>query len=134
MEIMLGCRPKENSQYTEHCPDLAPLEWKSAIPYPQFSNSSDTDVGQRLERDLPSDENDLDTILESLMGMEYLKVGKRTGNSDLRRRMLVIQWLYVHGFLDEDFPPRQCFIPHHVDSSNDWQSDSGRPSIAAFSS
>jgi hypothetical protein len=134
MEIMLGCRPRENSEYTEHCSDLAPLKWKSAIPYPQFSDSSDSDVDERLARDLPSDENDLDTILESLMGLEYAQVCKRTGNRDLRRRMLVIQWLYVHGFLDEDFPPRECFIPHHINSPNDWQSDSEPPSITSSNS
>ena len=33
------------------------------------------------------------------------------GDVVLRRRILLTKWLYVHGFLDEDFPPTIKFIP-----------------------
>jgi hypothetical protein len=33
------------------------------------------------------------------------------GDVVLRRRILLTKWLYVHGFLDEDFPPTTKFIP-----------------------
>jgi len=49
---------------------------------------------------------------------EYTRLTGRALDStgslvDLRRRVLVCRWLYVMGFLQEDFPPRQRYVPHH---------------------
>ena len=30
------------------------------------------------------------------------------------RKLYVLQWMCIHGFLSEEFPLRQKYIPHHI--------------------
>ena len=55
------------------------------------------DAGLHSDRDTDGDSSDSD--------------GGGDGDVVLRRRILLTKWLYVHGFLDEDFPPTGKFIP-----------------------
>jgi len=32
---------------------------------------------------------------------------------DLQRRMLVVKWLYINGFLNDTFPNEQSYVPGH---------------------
>lgn len=120
MEIMLGCRPlAESSKSTTHNSEVAPMQWQLLTSYPNFHATDDEKLGNLLRNDLPKDENDIDTILEMLMGLEHLKNMKQKGDEDIQRRMLVVQWLYTHGFVDEEFPPVERFIPGHILSEKD---------------
>lgn len=123
MEILLGCRSVDMFTQTKHIPHLAPRNWKETQFYPDFSNASDIGTEERLRRDIPPNENDADIILETLMGGEYLKLVKQEGSLDMGRRMLVAQWMYSHGFLYPDFPPKEEVIPGHLltkDTEDEW--------------
>ena len=62
----------------------------------------------------------LDLIIETLVGTEFYKLNKNSLDADLQQRYLVSKWLYLHGFLSEEFPQTKRFIPGHLlDSSYD---------------
>eukprot|EP01036_Dinobryon_divergens_P024217 gene24217-32647_t len=67
----------------------------------------------RIVEDIPEDEGSTDVVCESLIGLEpYVEMKVDAGlYVVLRRRILLTKWLYVHGFLDEDFPPTTKFVP-----------------------
>lgn len=60
--------------------------------------------------------------LESYVAMKQeagLNADNAKGEGDdvniiVRRRILLTKWLYVHGFLDEDFPPTVKYIPFNL--------------------
>ena len=56
--------------------------------------------------------------------MEFYKLNKNSLDADLQQRYLVSKWLYVHGFLSEEFPQTKRFIPGHLlDSYEDEEED-----------
>lgn len=125
MEILLGCRTftvincdgvRVRTLY--HDTQLAPLAWKSRNSYPSFSNTSDLMVETHLKDEIPTEGADL--ILETLMGVEYLKQVKLNGNLDIRRRMLVAQWMYTYGVLDKVFPPTEPAVHNEDGDDSDW--------------
>lgn len=43
-----------------------------------------------------------------------LKMLKKSSNVEMKRRLLVGKWLYVRGYLSDEFPHSKIFIPGHL--------------------
>ena len=56
----------------------------------------------------------VDLILEQMVGHEMLKMLKKSSNVEMKRRLLVGKWLYVRGYLSDEFPHSKIFIPGHL--------------------
>lgn len=56
----------------------------------------------------------IDVVMESLAGVELYQVLKTSGDPSTQRKILVTKWMYVHGFLNKDFPLTEKYIPDHL--------------------
>lgn len=128
--LVLGFRPNVSGQDQA----LAPVGWSGLTAVPDFSpgllspvlvvkQAGDDDsklfsdcVDRRLNADLPEDEKASDTVLEQLAGFEMYQAMKRRQDTcaESRRRVLLVKWLYILGFLSQDFPPVTRFTPPHL--------------------
>jgi hypothetical protein len=48
------------------------------------------------------------------MGVEQYAQAKVSTDKEVQRKLLIVKWLYVYGFLSADFPPRTRYIPQHL--------------------
>lgn len=72
-------------------------------------------IAPRLMADLPEDEDSTLIALEPLCGAEMLKIMVASDDAEAQHRILIAQWLYVHGFMTmETFPASSRFIPQHL--------------------
>jgi hypothetical protein len=54
-------------------------------------------------------------IFEAVAGMEAFANWKKHGDVMHRRKILLVKWLYVQGFFNDNiFPPIERFIPPHM--------------------
>jgi len=139
--LVLGFRPDASEQVQA----LAPVGWGGLKAVPDFSpvtgrlsptlsvarSSVNVDVDdaklfsdcidKRLNADLPEDEKASDTVLEQLAGFEMYQAMKRRQDTcaESRRRVLLVKWLYILGFLSQDFPPTSRFTPPHLRDDDD---------------
>jgi len=114
--LVLGFRTHNNEDRVVHNASLAPHGWESLVSVPSFSDGTDDLVTSRLTEDLPEDVGAMDIMMESVAGIEGYKMLKKEAitDQDVERRLLVTQWMYVNGFLIDDFPSTISFIPGHV--------------------
>jgi len=92
---------------------LAPLGWESLTFPPDFSDLQDETLDSKLEEDLPEDSGGVDIALETLVGLEYYKLMKKSDDRDTKRRIMVAKWLYLYNFFT-DFPHNSRFVPVHL--------------------
>ena len=72
-------------------------------------------IAPRLREDLPEDEDSTLIALEPLCGAEMLKIMVASDDAEVQHRILIAQWLYVHGFMTmETFPATSIFVPQHL--------------------
>ena len=101
--LVLGFRIDSIDNSCKQNDDYAPIGWSRLTDIPDFA-SEDPFMDERLQRDMPDEEEAVDIVVETIIGTEMLKIMKQ-GSADIRRRILVSKWLYVHGFLTySDFP------------------------------
>lgn len=116
--LMLGWRASDNSIHLDKT--LQPITWHSdptrrMDQLLNFADCRDQFIDYKLSCDLPEDEESTDLVCEALGGYEMFKLMQSCADNDLqlRRKLLIVKWLYVYGFLSSDFPPRARFIPYH---------------------
>ena len=116
--IMLGWRARDNSIQLDT--KLQPITWQSdptrcMDQLFDFSDWQDQFIDYKLSCDLPEEEESTDLVCEALGGYEMFKLMSSCAESDveLRRKLLVVKWLYVYGFLSSEFPPVLRVIPYH---------------------
>eukprot|EP01041_Mallomonas_annulata_P001885 gene1885-3655_t len=110
--VVMGFRAEGGT--VVHKKEFSPYGWDTVYSIPPLSNYKDVTVTQRFEEDLPNEEA-MDILLESVAGVEGFKVLKLQEDEETLRKLLVVKWLYVNGFLIDDFPSSNRFIPGHVD-------------------
>lgn len=93
---------------------LNPIGWGGQLQIPDFSDTDDVGLLNKLTGDLPEDEESTDIIIEAMVGGEMYKLLQISGDAETKRRFLVGKWLYVQGFLGDDFPVTSRFIPGHL--------------------
>ncbi len=81
-----------------------------------------------LNYDLHSDRMIIDGLLEQVTGFEMLLRMRRLSddtnlqvksNSEAFARLLVVKWIYVWGYLNDEFPPsKERFTPAHLLENN----------------
>lgn len=112
ISILFGFRStgKEIVQIKE----LIPIDWEFISLLPTVE---DLKLNENYEKmflnDLPNDEVSVESVMETLIGLEAFKTIRNGNNKELQKRVLVISWMFVHGFLEEEFPLTQRFIPGH---------------------
>ena len=94
--------------------EAAAFGWEGLGYVPDFADLQDEALGRRIALDLPEDLGGVDVAVEAVIGLEIYGQMKRSGDSDIQRRVLVTQWLYVQNFFD-DFPRSKRFIPKHLE-------------------
>jgi hypothetical protein len=52
--------------------------------------------------------------MESLVGMELYAELKNSTEPAVQRRVLVAKWVYIQGFLNNDFPAQERYVPAHL--------------------
>lgn len=52
--------------------------------------------------------------METLAGQQAYADLKASTDPQIQRRVLISKWMYVHGFLNDRFPPVKRYIPSHV--------------------
>jgi hypothetical protein len=65
----------------------------------------------------------IEIVIEAIVGLEMFKQMKDSENADTLQRILVAKWMYVQGFLNNEFPVESKFIPNHLLFSNDNEDD-----------
>ena len=113
--LLIGYRPTPG-ETPRVVYELAPPQWID-VDVPSLSDFDSTFMDYMLAKDLPDDDEENDLILETIGGLEFSKVMARyaeAGAVEVRRKLLLVKWLYVQGFLTNDFPPRERFTPHHL--------------------
>ena len=63
-------------------------------------------------------------MIETIAGTEAHQAMKASDDPLIQRRVLVAKWLYTQGFLTDDFPARERFVPHHL--ADEFEEESGR--------
>ena len=101
--LVLGFRINSDDNSYKQNDDYAPIGWSRLTDIPDLS-LEDPYIDERLQRDMPDEEEAVDIVVETIIGTEMLKIMKQ-GSASIRRKILVCKWLYVHGFLTySDFP------------------------------
>jgi hypothetical protein len=134
--LQLGYRLDENDgssiQLRE---DLVPMSWATELTVngilevPCVTNFHHDHLDYLISRDLPSgveNEEASELVLAILGGVEsakLLKEAAQKGAVDIRRKLLLVQWLYCYGFLNENFPASGRFVPYHQRGDNDDDDD-----------
>ena len=96
--------------------DLSPVGWEGLSRIPDFSVTTMENAffEQKLQNDLPEEEESTGLIIEMMVGVEMYKQSKKSKDPDVHRRQLIGKWLYAQGFLANQYPPRIRFIPSHL--------------------
>ena len=56
-----------------------------------------------------------DPMIEQVVGYEIYQAIQRSDCPEANRRILIVKFLYIHGFLESDFPATvQAYIPGHM--------------------
>mmetsp|Transcript_11200 Transcript_11200/g.24467 ORF Transcript_11200/g.24467 Transcript_11200/m.24467 type:complete len:196 (+) Transcript_11200:76-663(+) len=92
---------------------LSPWRWEVSL-VPDVGDLDDVPLQQRMAADLPEDEGATDIVMESLAGIELYGRLKLSENAEVQRRILVTKWLYIQGFLNNQFPALEQYIPNHM--------------------
>ena len=118
LAICLGFRDELDAQSgtisMKQVQALAPLCWENFISAPDLANLLDKSLDERLADDLPEESGGVDIALETLVGLEYYKLIKKSADEDMQRRILVTKWLYAMNFFNE-FPHKRRFTPKHLE-------------------
>ena len=122
--LMIGYRPTPGNGVSLRR-DLVPDSWKDLTgeidSVPSITIFDDF-VDFRLSKDLPVDEEEgTQLVLEILGGMEMSKLMQEAadkGAIEIRRKLLLVQWLYVYNFLGSEFPPKARYVPYHMRAGN----------------
>lgn len=62
-----------------------------------------------------------DIIIETLLGLEsYRALREHADPADLHR-LLICKWIYVQGFLNNDFPATERYVPAHLQDELDHE-------------
>ena len=115
--LMIGYRAYGDSILLEN--NLVPKSWEHLISGKKLPSITQFDdfFDYHLSRDLPmDDEEGLKLVLEVLMGVEMSKLVIDLANKgavEVRRKLLLVQWLYIYDFLNT-FPPSSRFTPLHL--------------------
>jgi len=94
--------------------DVAPYRWEGLTQVPDVGNLDDVELQRRMAADLPEDEGATDIVMESLAGIEVYSRMKKDDNALIQRRILLAKWLYIQGFLNNNFPLKEKFVPFHL--------------------
>jgi hypothetical protein len=118
--------------------ELIPLGWELTDCVPNLLDITDHRAHTRMMLDLPEHGQDdsTDVVLESLVGAEFCASLLATSRKnidfadkpthalsksqikilDIRRRVLLVRWLYIHNFIGEEFPNSIRFVSDHFSS------------------
>ena len=124
--LLIGYRPIPGGS-TRFVHDLAPPQWID-VDVPSLTDFDSTFLDHMLAKDLPDDDGENNNlILETVGGLEFSKIMAlyaEAGAVEMRRKLLLVKWMYVQGFLTNDFPPRERFVPDHLrDEEEDSEND-----------
>ena len=56
----------------------------------------------------------VDTIIETLVGGAQYAYMRNSRDDAVQRRILIAKWLCVQGFLTNDFPVTERYVPVHI--------------------
>lgn len=97
----------------------------------------DAALGNRMEEDFPPDEVTIgirihqnqelqhhitlsaiiDSFMETIAGLDGYRLLLKSNDLKVKRRILLCSWLYVIGFLEQEFPATVKFIPGHLNEN-----------------
>jgi hypothetical protein len=129
--LMLGYRVDPSSMAVVYDEAVGAYGWqeecKQASPEAlSLNDASNSDLSQRLQRDIPVDPEVTDIAVEPLAGAEVYKQMNdplRAGPGDAHR-VLLAKWLYVHNFITGDtFPAAEPFVPTNLVNEDDEEED-----------
>lgn len=126
--LMLGYREQADGRVTLQS-NLVPDSWRDlseSESIPSITVFEDF-VDFKLSKDLPDGEEGTQLVLQILGGMEMSKLMQQAadkGAVEIRRKLLLVQWLYVYDFLGSEFPPKdRAYVPYHLrdgEEDEDW--------------
>ena len=63
-----------------------------------------------------------DIVMETLAGQDAYRNMKASTDPETQRRVLIAKWMYVHGLLNDQFPPVKRYVPAHMQQKLDEDS------------
>ena len=64
-----------------------------------------------------------DIVMETLAGQDAYRIMKASTDPETQRRVLIAKWMYVHGILNDQFPPVKRYVPAHMQQKLDEDKD-----------